>query len=113
MRQPPRLTEESVIRLRREGGLAHFPGLARPRCIHCDRYSEAQRDELWRLMSHVESLGGDSRAFGADRRRFHLSVEDASGTPVWTQEIAEEAAPRWLLECWRRAEPEGENGGVP
>ncbi len=80
---------------------------------HCARYSEAQRAELWRLLSHVEVEAGASHASGADRRRFCLSVEDATGTSVWTLEIEEEKAPRWLLECWRRADPEGENERAP
>jgi hypothetical protein len=113
MSQPPLLTPDSVIRLRREGGLAHFPGLARPRCIHCSRYSEAQRNELWHLLARVEAQAGEPDAPGADRRRFCLSIEDAAGTSVWGVALDEEMVPRWLLECWRRAGPEGENGSVP
>lgn len=113
MSQPPRLTPNSVIRLRREGGLAHFPGLARPRCIHCSRYSQAQRDELWHLLSCMDGRTGDPDTPGADRRRLHLSVEDGSGAPAWRLEVDEALAPDWLLECWHRADPEGENSGSP
>lgn len=105
MSRPPELTAASVIRLRREGGLAHFPGLTCPRFIHCSRYSEAQRDELWQLLARVEVRAGTgpSEATDTDRRRFCLSVEDESGTSVWMVTVAEEAAPQGLVEWWRRA----------
>lgn len=111
MSQPPHLTPDNVVRLRREGGLAHFPGLARPRCIDCARCSEAQRDELWRLLSSAEA--GRDEANSADRRRFCLRVDDASGASLWSVTVAEEAVPPGLLEWWRRADPQAENGGEP
>ncbi|MFQ3787791.1 protealysin inhibitor emfourin [Halomonas sp. A29] len=111
MSLPPTLTPASVVRLRREGGMAHFPGLARPRCIHCDRYSEAQREELWQLLSCAEAAPAE--APGADRRRFCVSVEEPSGTSVWMLTVAEEAVPQGLIEWWRRADVSAENGNVP
>ncbi|WP_010627302.1 protealysin inhibitor emfourin [Halomonas sp. KM-1] len=115
MSQPPPLTPASVVWLRREGGVAHFPGLARPRCIRCARYSEAQRDELWRLLSSAEAgrAAGREEAQGADRRRFCLSVEDADGASLWSLTLAEEALPGGLLEWWRRADDEAKNEGDP
>ncbi|MEQ4540234.1 MAG: protealysin inhibitor emfourin [Billgrantia sp.] len=115
MSQPPPLTPASVVRLRREGGVAHFPGLARPRCIRCARYSEAQRDELWRLLSSAEAgrAAGREEVEGADRRRFCLSVEDASGTTLWGLTVAEETVPPALIEWWRRADDEAKNEGDP
>ncbi|MDX5377431.1 MAG: hypothetical protein LPK08_07955 [Halomonas sp.] len=113
MSQPPPLTPASVVRLRREGGVAHFPGLARPRCIDCARYSQAQRDELWRLLSCAEAGAGQGEAPGADRRRFSLRVEDADGATLWRVTVAEDAVPAGLLEWWRRADAQAENGGEP
>ncbi|MCE8010578.1 hypothetical protein HOP54_18525 [Halomonas daqingensis] len=113
MSQPPPLTPTSVVRLRREGGVAHFPGLARPRCIRCARVSEAQRDELWRLLSCAEAEAGLEEGPGADRRRFCLSVEDASGTTLWGLTVAEETVPPALIEWWRRADDEAKNEGDP
>ncbi|KAA0012578.1 hypothetical protein F0A17_06420 [Billgrantia pellis] len=104
---PPRLTSASVLRLKREGGLAHFPGLARPRRLDCSRFSEAQRAELQRLLElTVESCRGDAEPEGADWRRLQLSVEDDSGREIWQLRAIEEAVPMALLEWWRRAESE-------
>lgn len=113
MSQPPPLTPVNVVRLRREGGVAHLPGLARPRCIHCARYSEAQRDELWHLLSSAESGAGGEEVSGADRRRFCLSVEDANGNSLWLLTVAEDAMPQELIEWWRRADTSAENGSAP
>lgn len=101
---PPPLTPASVLRLSREGGVAHFPGLARPRCIHCARYSEAQRGELQRLL--VTAARACPAEGGGDRRLLRLSLEDGGGVVVWTLTVAEEAVPSALLDWWRRAEGE-------
>lgn len=115
MSQPPPLTAASVVWVRREGGVAHFPGLARPRCIRCARYSEAQRDELWRLLASAEAQRGASHeeAQGADRRWFCLSVEDGGGASLWSLAVAEEALPNELMAWWRRAEDEAKNESQP
>ncbi|MDN3520275.1 protealysin inhibitor emfourin [Halomonas ramblicola] len=102
---PPTLVPASVLRLSREGGVAHFPGLARPRRIHCARYSEAQRGELQRLLATAARACPVEA--GADRRLLHLSLEDDRGAEVWTLTIAEEAVPPALLDWWRHAESEG------
>ncbi|WP_104202124.1 protealysin inhibitor emfourin [Billgrantia saliphila] len=104
---PPRLTSASVLRLKREGGLAHFPGLARPRRLDCARCSESQRAELQRLLELVaESCRGDAEPAGADRRWLQLSVEDDSGCEIWKLCAVEESVPVALLEWWRRADSE-------
>ncbi len=115
MSRPPELTAASVIRLRREGGLAYIPGLTCPRFIHCSRYSEAQRDELRQLLSslHETAAGTAAGTPVADRRCFCLSVEGADGGSIWSLTVAEEAMPPRLLEWWRRADRAAENGGAP
>ncbi|MGJ7458010.1 protealysin inhibitor emfourin [Halomonas sp. MA07-2] len=99
--RPPQLTAASVLRLCREGGVAHFPGLARPRRIDCGQCSEAQRDELHRLLANLD----EARVAGADRRQLRLSVEDA-GRVIWSRNVTEELAPPALWRWWRQAEVE-------
>lgn len=111
----PVLTPASVLWLSREGGVAHFPGLVRPRRIHCALCSETQRVELQRLLTALaQACPSDGTPTGADRRLLHLSVEDAAGTVVWALTVAEDAAPEALLKWWRRAGAgpgQGENAG--
>lgn len=100
---PPTLSAASVLWLRREVSVVHFPGLARPRHIDCGRCSEAQRDELHRLLAILEE---EVPPLDADGRLVCLSVEDDDGTVVWRREIAEEQAPPALWRWWRLAEVE-------
>ncbi|WP_416137585.1 protealysin inhibitor emfourin [Halomonas sp. HK25] len=101
--RPPELTSASVLRLCREGGVAHFPGLARPRHIDCGRCSEAQREELHRLLANLD----EARIDGADRRLLRLNLEDAGGV-IWSRDVAEELAPPALWRWWREAKVEEE-----
>ncbi|MDT8896525.1 hypothetical protein RSO41_17895 [Halomonas sp. I1] len=98
----PRLTAASVLRLSREGGVAHMPGLARPRWIRCDRCSEAQRAELQALLDEAVRCG-ERRMPGVDRRLLHLWVEEGGEAPVWTLSVAEDTVPETLLRWWRLA----------
>ncbi|WP_133154991.1 protealysin inhibitor emfourin [Billgrantia endophytica] len=102
--EPPALTPGSVLRLSREGGLAHFPGLARPRCVYCARCSEEQLRELQSLLRELPRDGGAISRDAADRRRLCVKVVDERGTVVWSQTVPEESVPQALLDWWRRAE---------
>lgn len=113
MSQPPPLTPASVVWLRREGAWRISPGWRAHAASAVLRVSEAQRDELWRLLSCAEAGAGLEEGPGADRRRFCLSVEDASGTTLWGLTVAEETVPPALIEWWRRADDEAKNEGDP
>lgn len=115
---PPALGPGRVIWFRREGGLAHFPGLARPRLIVCARYSEAQCRELQQLLACLAQAGVHENGAppGADRRQFHVSVKDENGALLWTLDVDEGWVPRELLTWWQRAvadTQEGQEDDVP
>ncbi|MHB0774551.1 protealysin inhibitor emfourin [Halomonas sp. WWR20] len=99
---PPPLTASSVIAVSREGGLAHFPGLAAPRRIPCAQCSDDQRRRLHELLSQAAQRGEhDEPACGADRRAFRLAVEE-DAQPRWTVVIDEEKTPGELVALWKR-----------
>ncbi|WP_147273035.1 protealysin inhibitor emfourin [Billgrantia montanilacus] len=100
--EPPALRPGLVLRLSREGGLAHFPGLARPRCVHCTGCSEEQLGELQSLLLALP--GASVAEAGNDRRRFCVALVGEGGEVLWSQVVAEESAPQALLAWWRRAE---------
>lgn len=103
----PTLTASSVLRLSREGGVAHFPGLARPRRIECRQCSAAQQHELQQLLEAVtRACMSEVSPSGADRRLMLLSLEEADGKVIWTRQIAEDAAPEALLRWWHQAAAE-------
>ncbi|MFY1829446.1 protealysin inhibitor emfourin [Myxococcus fulvus] len=80
------------IALSQEGGLAAFPGLARPRSVELDALpaeearalEEGLRDTRFHELPRV--VGG-AGARGADRRRYTLTVEE--GTRRHTVELVE------------------------
>ncbi|PAU76593.1 protealysin inhibitor emfourin [Halomonas salipaludis] len=104
--QPPPLGISSRLSLRREGGIAHFPGLAQPRLVCCDRLGEAQRERLWQLLAEAARCAAAPMATDAvDRRRFHLAIEDAEGRCQWSVELDEQQMPGALLRLWRDHKP--------
>ena len=115
----PVLGPHSRLVIRREGGLAHFPGLAAPRCIEGSECTPAQRRWLENLLTVAQRDGGE--ATGADRRFFRLAIEpgdaaseamDDAIPPRWTLVVNESRAPHSLVTLWRHGElgeePDGE-----
>jgi hypothetical protein len=107
--QPGRwLGPHSVLVIRREGGLAFFPGLEAPRRIECMRCSEAQRRRLDALLARLQPLAGKA-SDGADRRHFTLWVEEddneqsstCDSGQTWSLTLAEEKAPKELVALWK------------
>ncbi|WP_136064596.1 protealysin inhibitor emfourin [Modicisalibacter radicis] len=118
----PRLGPGSRLTIRREGGLAHFPGLAAPRCIEGDKCTPGQRRWLERLLGEVLEGGAveasrtqaEGQPSGADRRVFRLAIDEpgeAAGggaddtlPPRWTLIVDETRAPGSLVTLWRHGE---------
>lgn len=106
--EPPLLDVSSCLSLRRQGGIAHIPGLARPRYIRCDRLDEDQRARLRVLLTEVARRATETRVTAAaDQRRFYLAVEDAEGRCQWSAELDEQRMPEELLLLWRDQEALG------
>ncbi|EPC01302.1 hypothetical protein L861_12065 [Litchfieldella anticariensis FP35 = DSM 16096] len=105
MNEPPALTSSSVLLISREGGLAHFPGLAKPRRIVCADCSDLQRQALQRLLQEaVRRCAAEKSSAGADRHVFRLQIGEEGKAPCWTLEIIEEQAPHDLIMLWKRGE---------
>ena len=81
------------VRFSLEGGIAHFPGLARPVEIDLESLPAAERAELAALLERAAQTAAPptgraaTRARGADRRRYAIEIETAAG---WTSLAAEE-----------------------
>lgn len=109
MSEAPRLTASSVLYVSREGGLAHFPGLAQPRCIRCTEHSETQRLALQYLLGSLAELADlyreKPRSTGADQRCFRLWVmEGGDEAPHWSLQLDECQAPDALTTLWQQGE---------
>lgn len=99
-----------MLAIRREGGLAHFPGLAKPRRIRCAECSESQRRWLARLLAEAAAHDTTDSLHGADRRVFRLDIDEQHDatrlSTVWTLILAEEQAPPALVSLWRQGQVE-------
>lgn len=121
---PPRplLGPRSRLVIRREGGLAHFPGLAAPRCIEGGECTPGQRRWLENLLAMALRCGAEGEASGADRRVFRLVIDELDGADGeatdgaarsrWSLVVDESRAPSSLVTLWRHGElgeePDGE-----
>ncbi|MBZ9557444.1 MULTISPECIES: protealysin inhibitor emfourin [unclassified Modicisalibacter] len=102
----PPLEPGSVVVIRREGGVARFPGLAAPRRLRCDDLSAAQRERLASLLAGlVETPAAPA---GADRQCYHLAIErpdegspDGDGQTIWRLVLDETQTPEALIGLWR------------
>lgn len=110
MKTLPALTEDAVIDLAREGGVAYMPRLAAPRRIALSELDEQQRDRVCSILRRSLPLGQDAEKSDSpgrgDQRYFRIQIS-------WTQQnsthhtdvvvlIAESDAPSELEELWRR-----------
>ncbi|CBG89197.1 protealysin inhibitor emfourin [Citrobacter rodentium] len=108
----PEFTDDTVVEVAREGGVAYIPSLSRQRRIALARLSEAQRQRVADILRQSLSVGTplgqkDSPGRG-DQRYFRVQI-------VWTQHnqagyadiivlVPENDAPPSLIELWQKGE---------
>jgi hypothetical protein len=107
MIQLPPLSETSVVRVTREGGIAYMPGLARPRSFQLGDCTEELRqqidDALQSAVPHADESGATSP--GGDQRVYRVEVvvqRAAAGSSV-SFEVPETEAPEALVHLWKDA----------
>ncbi|MFY2560546.1 protealysin inhibitor emfourin [Corallococcus terminator] len=106
------MSRDSVrIQLSQEGGLAAFPGLARPRSVELGELPAEQAEAIEHGLRDVRFHalpaivgGGGSASRGADQRRYTLTVEDGPRRhSVELVEPVEDPRLRELLSLVKRA----------
>ncbi len=94
-----------------EGGLAHFPGLARPSTLDPALLPPDEREQLERLVVAADLDTAQERVAppstrGADRRLYVISVEDGeSTTSLRIPEPIQDPALRALVDYLRSHRP--------
>jgi hypothetical protein len=107
MIQLPPLSETSVVRVTREGGIAYMPGLARPRSFQLGDCTEELRqqidDALQSAVPHADESGATSP--GGDQRvyRVEVVVQSAAAGSSVSFEVPETEAPEALVHLWKDA----------
>jgi hypothetical protein len=98
------------IQLKREGGLAFFPGLSRPRTVELGDLPPEQAEVIERSVRDVRffeqpPVVGKASQDGADRTRYTLTIEEGGRQhSVQFLEPVEEPRLRALLELVKQAE---------
>ncbi|XTZ39450.1 protealysin inhibitor emfourin [Salmonella enterica] len=104
----PELTDDTVIELAREGGLAFIPKLSGKRRIVIAQLNVQQRQRLVDILRQALPLGevpgkADSPGCG-DQRFYRLQIIWASQQSDMLVLIPENKAPQALIELWRQGE---------
>lgn len=106
------------IQLSQEGGLAAFPGLARPRSVALSELPTEQAEAFERGLRdarfhELPARVGGSGSKGADRRRYTLTVEEGPRRhSVELVEPVEDPRLRELLSLVKRATRRRGGGGA-
>ncbi|EGT4256378.1 hypothetical protein D8W73_20305 [Citrobacter amalonaticus] len=108
----PELTDDAVVELAREGGVAFIPKLARQRKIALSGLSTVQRQRVADILRQSLTVGmppGESGSPGrGDQRYFRIQI-------IWTQHnqagftdiivlVPENDAPASLVDLWQKGE---------
>lgn len=108
----PELTDDVVIELAREGGIAFIPGLRTQRTLVMAQLGSSQRQHLAETLQQSLPLGvapglpgspgrGDQRFFRIEIiRTRHSGAQDTDLILL----VPEERAPQSLVDLWRRGE---------
>jgi hypothetical protein len=103
----PPLTEATVVRVTREGGIAYMPGLARPRSFQlgdCTAELRQQIDDaLQSAAPHAEQ--SDAASPGGDQRVYRVEVvmENTATASSVSFDVPETDAPEALVHLWKDA----------
>ncbi|AUY40525.1 MULTISPECIES: protealysin inhibitor emfourin [Leclercia] len=110
--QVPELTDDAVVELAREGGVAYIPHLSGLRRIALSTLSSTQRQRVVNILEQAiprgEPPGQRSSAGGGDQRYFRIQI-------IWTRHnqaqytdiivlVPEQEAPESLVELWQKGE---------
>ncbi|CAM6222837.1 MULTISPECIES: protealysin inhibitor emfourin [Citrobacter] len=108
----PELTDDAVVELAREGGVAFIPKLSQQRKIALSTLSEAQRQRVADILRQSLSVGtppgqADSPGRG-DQRYFRIQIvwtrHDQAGYADIIVLVPENDAPASLVELWQKGE---------
>ncbi|MGY5955902.1 protealysin inhibitor emfourin [Kosakonia sp. BK9b] len=104
----PELTDDAVVELAREGGVAYVPKLSGKRKIIIAQLSEEQRQRLVEILHQALPLGqppGQPESPGrGDQRFYRLQITWTSPQPNVLLLIPESKAPPSFVELWREGE---------
>ena len=110
--QVPELTDDAVVELAREGGVAFIPRLSGQRNITLSSLNEAQRQRVVSILEQAiprgQPPGQTSSPGSGDQRYFRIQIfwtrhNEAQYTDIIVL-VPEQEAPESLVELWQKGE---------
>ena len=100
----PLLESNAIISIAREGGIAFFPGISKPRKILLSAYDDDKRKRILALLNSAAALAVPAAGQG-DQRYFRIEIrnEATPNTAANTLLIPEQDATDELTKLWEQA----------
>lgn len=97
----PPLSDATLVRVSRHGGLAYLPQRAAPRDIDLRQCPDDLRREVCQAVRQAAPLASGEAAPGGDQRYFRIEVWFVGATPAVTFQVPETQTPELLLRLWK------------
>lgn len=98
----PPLSQATLVRLSRQGGVAYLPARAAPRDIDLRSCPEDTRREVCQALLQAAPLAaGADEPGGGDQRYFSIEIWFVDAAPAVRFQVPEARAPEPLLRLWK------------
>lgn len=97
----PPLSQATLVRLSRQGGLAYLPGRAAPRDIDLRNCPDEVRRDVCDALRQAAPQASSDGAAGGDQRYFRIEIWFIDDPASVRFEVPEAQAPEPLLRLWK------------
>ncbi|HYG43652.1 MAG TPA: protealysin inhibitor emfourin [Bordetella sp.] len=98
----PPLSDATLVRVSRQGGLAYVPARAAPRDIDLRACPEDQRRDICQALRQAAPVAMRETELGGDQRYFRIEIWFVGDTATVRFQVPESQAPEPLLRLWKR-----------
>ncbi|MBV7486001.1 protealysin inhibitor emfourin [Bordetella sp. BOR01] len=97
----PSLSDATLVRVSRQGGIAYVPGRAAPRDIDLRACPEDVRRDVCQALQQAAPLATGEAEPGGDQRYFRIEIWFVDDTATVRFQVPETRAPEPLLRLWK------------
>ncbi|MBO1112852.1 protealysin inhibitor emfourin [Bordetella petrii] len=97
----PPLSQATLVRLSRQGGVAYLPGRAAPRDIDLRACPEDTRQQVCQALRQAAPLAAGEDEPGGDQRYFRIEIWFVDEAATVRFQVPEARAPEPLLRLWK------------
>jgi len=97
----PPLSDATLVRVSRQGGLAYLPGRAAPRDIDLRTCPEDIRRDVCQALRQAAPVASGDGAPGGDQRYFRIEIRFVDEAASISFQVPETQAPELLQRLWK------------